>query len=147
MKFFITCAVLEFFISTFYRIVQVKDSRTQIETIINVYSLLLIGAIFIHETISCLIPRVLSENFKLITHYTGKGVLFIMVSFIYFSPSLGNQQNYSAYLLFFVGLICLFADCRVTTDPEATTGAGLPVAVLVHEDKPSNNPYDIPEDF
>jgi hypothetical protein len=152
LKFFITCAVLEFFISTLYRIVQVKDSRTQIESIINIYSLLLAGMIFLHEISECLIPKILTENFKMITHYPGKGILFIIVSFIYFSPTLGVQQNYSAYLLFFVGLICLFADCRKENSLEEVgmnnmnSDIEMPVETKTGVDK-QFNPYDIPDDF
>jgi len=53
------------------------------------------------------------ENFKLVTHYSGKGILYILISIIYFSPSLGNQQAYSAYLFLFVGILGLFADCKL----------------------------------
>jgi hypothetical protein len=147
MKFFITCVFFEFFISTLYRIVQVKDSRTQIETIINIYSLLITSLIVFHEFLACLIPKLLVENFNMITHYKGKGVLFIMISFIYFSPTFGVQQNYSAYLLFFVGVICMFADCR-GNEMNGPLGDGdieRPVET-VSVDKASN-PYDIPEDF
>jgi hypothetical protein len=151
MKFFITCAVLEFVTSTLYRIVQVKDSRTQIETIINLYSLLLTTFIFTHEVCECLVPRVISENLKMITHYQGKGALFIIISFIYFSPTLDVQQNYSAYLLFFVGLVCLFADCRkdaVLSNAEEDTKTEGDVSIEVKQSVDKKfNPYDIPDDF
>jgi hypothetical protein len=146
MKFFITCAFLEFFISTLYRTVEVKDSRTQIETIINIYSLLITILIVSHEFLACLLPKLLLENFKLITHYPGKGILFIMISLIYFSPTFGVQQNYSAYLLFFVGLICLFADCRKDEQFNLKVrDLELPVETVSMDKK--SNPYDIPEDF
>jgi hypothetical protein len=150
MKFFITCAFLEFFISTLYRIVQVKDSRTQIETIINLYSMLITTLIFIHEIMACLIPKLIVNNFNMITHYPGKGVLFIMISFIYFSPTLGVQQNYSAYLLFFVGVICLFADCgkNMITSPDDLDDITTEKPIeIVTDFKAKDNPYDIPEDF
>ena len=39
MKFFIICATLKFCFSLFYRMSIVAQSRNQLETIINIYSL------------------------------------------------------------------------------------------------------------
>lgn len=69
--------------------------------------------IFFSEFCSCFIIKSLIENFKLVTHYSGKGILYILISIIYLSPSLGNQQSYSAYLFLFVGIVGLFADCKL----------------------------------
>jgi hypothetical protein len=47
---------------------------------------------------------------KIITHYRGKGILFILISMIYTSPTMDDQQNYSAYLLFIVGVVLMFVN-------------------------------------
>lgn len=117
-KFFITCAVLKFFSSTLYRIYSIQNSRTQIESTINVYSLFIVGFVFFHEFLKCLLCKAFTDNLKLLTHYKGKGIAFILISFIYMSQSMGNQQNYSAYLLFFVGIILLFVDCKFESEGE-----------------------------
>jgi len=39
MKFFIICVTLKFCISIFYRMGNDSDSRNQLETVINIYSL------------------------------------------------------------------------------------------------------------
>ena len=164
-KFFIICAVLEFFISTLYRIYSIQDSRTLIETTINVYSLLIVGSCFIHEFMKCLLCKSFIENFKIITHYQGKGIIFILISIIYMSHSLGNQQNYSAYLLFAVGLLLIAADCKFVQETEEVSPA-LEKQVEINivpqysqrennyeenkieiPKKVASNPYDIPDDF
>jgi uncharacterized protein YacL len=119
-KFFIACSLLKFVSSTLYRVYSTKDSRTQIETTINIYCLFIVGAIFLHEFLKCFLCRVLTDNMKVMTHYTGKGIIFILISLIYMSHSFGNQQNYSAYLLFFVGIILVVIDCKFDNEYEKT---------------------------
>jgi hypothetical protein len=155
MKFLISCAAIEFNVSTFYRIYNVVDSRTQIETIINIYSIFFVLIIFTQEIFNCLVPKIITDNLSIITHYKGKGILYILISFIYYSPSLGKQQNYSAYLLFSVGLVCLFADIRFDktelveevkeVQNKTLEDASQPSKLIVQ--KINDNPYDIPEDF
>jgi hypothetical protein len=111
-KFFIGCATLKFFSSTLYRIYSNRESRTQMEATINIYCLFLVALIFLHEFLKCFLCKSLTDNIKIITHYKGKGITFILTSLIYMSHSMGTQQNYSAYLLFFVGIILLFVDCK-----------------------------------
>lgn len=165
---FIICAVIKFFSSTLYRIYSIQDSRTQLETIINVYSLFIIGAVFIHEFLKCLFLDVIKRNFGVFTHRQGQGFLFVLVSFIYMAKSLGVQQNYSAYLLFFVGIMLIisqfnFADQSQENDPfkrvieECKNEKNLQEVKIDVVDMNENsdrkevaaasNPYDIPEDF
>jgi hypothetical protein len=115
-KFLIICAVVKFFVSILYRIYSIKDSRTLLETTLNLYSLVIIGCVFLHEFLPCFLCQILVDNFKVISHYPGKGIIFILVSIIYMSHSLGNQQNYSAYLLFAVGIILIAADCKLVRE-------------------------------
>lgn len=115
-KFVIVCAALKFFSSTLYRIYDVQDSRTLLETMINLYSLLIMSMILLHEFIKCFLCRAITDNFKVITHYRGKGFVFILLSFIYMAPSLGTQQNYSGYLLFFSGLVLILIDLKFETE-------------------------------
>ena len=115
-KFLILCAAIKFFTSTLYRVYSITDSRTLIETTINIYSMLIIGCIFLHEFFKCFLCTGLIQNMKLITHYQGQGTAFILVSFIYMSRSLDSQQNYSAYLLFFVGIMLIALNCKFVND-------------------------------
>jgi hypothetical protein len=117
-KFFIACALLKFFSSTFYRVYSNRDSRTLMETTINIYCLFIVGVIFLHEFLKCFLCRILTENMKVLTHYSGKGVTFILTSIIYMSHSFGTQQNLSAYLLFFVGIILIVIDCKFDNQNE-----------------------------
>ena len=110
IRIFIFMAIIKFYISALYRLCEDKDSRKQLETTINIYSLFVLGIIFLHEFCNCLIPSFISDNFKMITHFSGKGILFILISIIFMNPLLGNQQNYSGYMLLCVGILSIFAD-------------------------------------
>jgi hypothetical protein len=87
------------------------------------------------------------------------------------SHSLGAQQNYTAYLLLFIGIVLIAADCKFTTnngEEDKTPFADSPVKKTYEmnsvtetntEEQPqqkleivspkvvSTNPYDIPDDF
>ena len=169
-KFLIICGFLQFSMTTFYRIISNKASRTLIETMINIYALLIVGCIFLHEFMKCFLCRSLVDNLKILTHHRGQGITFILISFIYMSHSLGAQQNYTAYLLLFIGIVLIAADCKFTSNIEddKTPFADSPVKKTYElnsatetnsEDQPqqkleivspkvvSTNPYDIPDDF
>ncbi len=143
------------------------DSRTLMETSVNIYSLLILGCVFLQEFMKCFLCDNLVENFKIITHYSGKGLIFILISFIFMSHQLGIQQNYSAYLLFSVGILLIASDCKLVSNDENSNKIGnsnkIEIEVLKICDtemnkslddfdvKPSKknsaNPYDAPEDF
>jgi hypothetical protein len=158
-KFLIICASINFLISTLYRLYSSQDSRTLIETMINLYSLFIVVSIFLHEFLKCFLLTSIVDNFKAITHLQGQGLLFILVSLVYMSRSLGTQQNYSAYLLFFVGIILIALDRKLTYEELKEERVSKPekdVEIVVEnitqeetkkEVKVTSNPYDIPEDF
>jgi hypothetical protein len=154
-KFLIICVFINFLVSTLYRMYSIQDSRTLIETMINLYSSFIIVSIFLHEFLKCFLLSSIIENFKAITHLQGQGLLFTLVSFVYMSRTLGTQQNYSAYLLFFVGVVLIALDRKFTYE-ELKEEARKDVEVVVQNSQPeetkkevkvTNNPYDIPEDF
>ena len=151
-----------------------QNKSKQLETVITIYSLLILGMIMMHEFCACCIPNSLKENFKIITFLSGKGIIFILISILFLNPLLGNQQEYSAYLLLSVGILCILADFKfdkneekdllkteiksgkinaVTLDSNRNeNNADMDVVVDISdtiESKPveSNNPYDIPDDF
>lgn len=159
-KFLIMCAVVNFLISTLYRLYSSQDSRTLIETMINMYSLFVVVSIFLYEFLKCFLFTSIIENFKAITHYQGQGLLLILISFIYMSRSLGAQQNYSAYLLFCVGIILIALDRNLAYEELKTESSkfqpekDLEIVVETKIDEPTSrevkvtsNPYDIPDDF
>ena len=177
IKFFILCSTVKFIISLMYRLYTIKESRIQFESTTNLYSLFIICAIFLHEFIPCFLCDVVTENFKAITNYKGKGILFILVSVIYMSPSMDDQNNYSSYMLFLAGTILIIADRNrnseisnphtgleiyASNDNKAskdlcelspiTSGQrnGVLTVTVVNESNPPRktlNPYEIPDDF
>jgi hypothetical protein len=116
-KFFIVCAAVKFYISTIYLAYVIKDSK-MIETFIDIYSIFIITLIVLHEFVSCIVFNFITENFKMITHNTGRGILLIMISFLYMPPTqaLSKQQNYSAVLLFSSGLILILLDIKIKSE-------------------------------
>ena len=112
IKVFIFGAIVKFYISALYRIGEGQPQRKQLETVITIYSLLILGMIMIHEFFTCCLPNILIEYFKLITNLTGKGIIFILISILFLNPLLGNQQMYSAYLLLSVGILSILADLK-----------------------------------
>lgn len=113
MKFLTFCSIIKFYISAINHIFDnKKDNRMQLEITINVYSLLILGMVFLNDFCNCFIPTIIVENFKLMTHFTGKGIIFILISIIFMNPMLGNQQNFSAYLLFCVGILSILTDLK-----------------------------------
>jgi hypothetical protein len=174
IKFLIFGAIVKFYISTLYRIGEEQSQRKQLETVISIYSLLILGIIMIHEFFACCIPNFLIENFKMLTNLTGKGLIFILISILFLNPLLGNQQVYSAYFLLSVGILSIIADLKFEKNEEKNLLkkeikshkiSSIPLesercesynnkdAIMdineTKESKPveNNNPYDIPDDF
>jgi hypothetical protein len=102
---------------------------------------------------------------KILTNYTGKGIINILVSFIYMSPSRGTQQNYSAILLFACGIVCIIADYKPsnpktafelaierskgkrTSINEEPMKSEIKIEIVDNTTKKVDNPYDVLEDF
>lgn len=115
MKVFIFSAIVKFYISAFYRMYEDQESRKQMEITVTLYSLLALGLVFFNEFFNCLVPKFVEENFKIITSNLGKGLLFIFISIIFMNPLLGNQQVYSGYLLFCVGILSIIANFNLVS--------------------------------
>lgn len=60
------------------------------------------------------------------------------------SPSLGNQQNYSAYLLLGIGIISIFADCKFerVNNSKLQFPKGTEKVAYIKEDFQSNRDAD-----
>ena len=175
MKVMIFGTIVKFYISALYRMGEGQEQRKQLETVITIYSLLILGMILIHEFFACCLPSLVVNNFKIITYLTGKGVIFILISILFLNPLLGNQQVYSAYLLLSVGILCILADFNFDKNEEKNLIKGeikshkitplpsesercnkddvvIEFSSTENESKESktvenNNPYDIPDDF
>lgn len=111
-RVFIFCAIIKFFITAIYSISSDTTLRKQLETTVTIYCLLILGIIFLHEFCNCLLPKPIEDNFKMITHFSGKGFIFILISILFMNPLLGNQQNYSGYMLLCVGILSVLADLK-----------------------------------
>jgi len=176
MRIFIFCSIIKFFITAIYRISEDQTVRKQLETTVNIYSLFILGIIFLYEFCNCLVPNFIVENFKIITNFTGKGIIFILISIIFMNPLLGNQQNYSGYMLLCVGILSIIADFKLDLNKieikkllklEEQTPKMIQIDIendknhsnsdnftrevkieISETEKPKiDNPYDIPEDF
>lgn len=76
--------------------------------------------------------------------YCIKYNLYCRISIIYFAPGLGEQQNYSAYLLLFTGIISIVLDCKF--DREKKSILAFPIGTekvpYVREDLESTSERD-----
>ena len=175
MKILFFIIITKTYISTIYRMHRHINSRTQIETTINIYCLFILAIIFLNEFFKCLMPEIIIDNLKLISNYSGKGIIFLMLSIIYVSPDVGIHQNISGYCLLTMGIICLLADVNWGKKNDKNEKSKLK-EVKNNENKNTeiniinntesnemeinfnqytrenqgakvNNPYEIPEDF
>lgn len=110
IKFFILCSAVKFIFSLLYRMYSNQESWAQFESTINIYSILMIVLILLQEFVPFLVFNLITENIKIISHYRGKGILFILIALVYTSPTMDDQQNYSAYFLLIVGAFLLFVN-------------------------------------
>jgi hypothetical protein len=173
MKFFIVCAIINFFTSVSYSAYYETHEGAALVTTVNFYSLLILCLIAIHEFLPCILPKIIERNFSIITHYPGKGLLLMLISVFYVSGVFSRQQNYSAFLLFFIGIILIFGEFEFKLRSsktlyeqamELSKSKGESSSRIergeneriYEETSPNNvpivnekkiNPYDIPDDF
>jgi hypothetical protein len=151
MKFLITISAAFLIIYLIYKLIDITDSRMQIDTFITIYSLLFLSIILIHEIRSSILPEAIIENLKLITHCQGKGLIYIVISIIYIPHRFEKFLNYAAYITLIVGILCELAVFNLVGknnsnyDNNQTMDDSTKSIKLVPSKK--DNPYDIQEDF
>ena len=107
LKLLITLVVLYFIFGVILQII-----LTLFQDIYNlitlIYILILILCTFIVEFSPFILNNYLIFIFPFLTHYTGRGAIYILIGFATISPELHYLLNYGGYGLIVIGILCLY---------------------------------------
>ena len=97
--YFIICVVLQMFSILFSDIYNI---------ITLTYILILVLCNFIVEFSPYILNNYLVFVFPFLSHYSGRGAMYILIGIATISPELNQLVNYGGYALIIVGLFCLY---------------------------------------
>jgi hypothetical protein len=107
LKILITIVVLYFFVCVILQMISILF--TDIYNIITLtYILILILCNFVVEFSPYILNNYLIFVFPFLSHYSGRGAMYILIGIIAISPELDKLLNYGGYALIFIGLLCLY---------------------------------------
>ena len=107
LKILITIVVLYFLVCVILQMISILF--TDIYNIITLtYILILILCNFVVEFSPYILNNYLIFVFPFLSHYSGRGALYILIGIIAISPELDKLLNYGGYALIFIGLLCLY---------------------------------------
>ena len=97
--YFLICVVLQMFSILFSDIYNI---------ITLTYILILVLCNFIAEFSPYILNNYLVFVFPFLSHYSGRGAMYILIGIATISPELNHLVNYGGYALIIVGLFCLY---------------------------------------
>ena len=97
--YFLICVVLQMFSILFSDIYNI---------ITLTYILILVLCNFIVEFSPYILNNYLVFVFPFLSHYSGRGAMYILIGIATISPELNQLVNYGGYALIIVGLFCLY---------------------------------------
>ena len=97
--YFLICVVLQMFSILFSDIYNI---------ITLTYILILVLCNFIVEFSPYILNNYLIFVFPFLSHYSGRGAMYILIGIATISPELNQLVNYGGYALIIVGLFCLY---------------------------------------
>jgi hypothetical protein len=107
LKILITIVVIYFIFSVILQI-----TSTLFDDIYNIitltYILILILCNFIVEFSPYILNNYLIFIFPFLSHYSGRGAIYILIGFATISPELIKWLNFGGYALIIIGLLCLY---------------------------------------
>jgi hypothetical protein len=107
LKILITIVVLYFLVCVILQMISILF--TDIYNIITLtYILILILCNFVVEFSPYILNNYLIFVFPFLSHYSGRGAMYILIGIIAISPELDKLLNYGGYALIFIGLLCLY---------------------------------------
>ena len=107
LKILITIVVIYFLICVILQIYSVLFSDIY-NTITLTYLLILILCTFIVEFSPYVLNNYLIFIFPFLSHYSGRGAIYILTGFVTISPDLTYLLNFGGYGLIIIGLLCLY---------------------------------------
>ena len=97
--YFVVCIILQMFSILF----------TDIYNIITLtYILILILCNFVVEFSPYILNNYLIFVFPFLSHYTGRGAIYILIGIATISPELDRYLNFGGYALIIIGLLCFY---------------------------------------
>ena len=107
LKILITIVVLYFLVCVILQMISILF--TDIYNIITLtYILILILCNFVVEFSPYILNNYLIFVFPFLSHYSGRGAMYILIGIIAISPELDKLLNYGGYALILIGLLCLY---------------------------------------
>ena len=107
LKILITIVVLYFLVCVILQMFSILFS--DIYNIITLtYILILVLCNFIVEFSPYILNNYLVFVFPFLSHYSGRGAMYILIGIATISPELNQLVNYGGYALIIVGLFCLY---------------------------------------
>ncbi len=107
LKIFITLVVIYFILCVILQIVSVLFDDIY-NTITLTYILILIICNFIVEFSPYFLNNYLIFIFPFLSHYSGRGAIYILIGFATISPELSYLLNFGGYALIITGILCLY---------------------------------------
>ena len=107
LKILITIVVIYFLFCVILQIISVLFNDIY-NTITLTYLLLLIICTFIVEFSPYILNNYIIFIFPFLSHYYGRGAMYILIGFATISPELSYLLNFGGYGLIIIGLICLY---------------------------------------
>ena len=107
LKILITIIVIYFLVCVILQIISLLFNDIY-NTITLTYILILIICTFIVEFSPYILNNYLIFIFPFLSHYSGRGAVYILIGFATISPELDNFLNFGGYALIIIGLLCLY---------------------------------------
>ena len=107
LKIIITIVVIYFLLCIILQITSVLLDDIY-NTITLTYILILTICNFIVEFSPYVLNNYLIFIFPFLSHYSGRGAVYILIGFATISPELSNLLNFGGYGLIIIGLLCLY---------------------------------------
>ena len=107
LKILITIVVLYYLICICFQIFSVLFDDVY-NTITLTYFLLIIICNILSEFSPYILHNYLLFVFPFLSHYSGRGAIYILIGVASISPELNTYLNYGGYLLMVIGLLCLY---------------------------------------
>ena len=107
LKIIITIVVIYFLLCVILQITSILLDNIY-KTITLTYILILTICNFIVEFSPYILNNYLIFIFPFLSHYSGRGAVYLLIGFATISPELSNLLNFGGYGLIIIGLLCLY---------------------------------------
>ena len=107
LKILITIIVIYFLVCVILQIISLLFNDIY-NTITLTYILILILCTFVIEFSPYILNNYLIFIFPFLSHYSGRGAVYILIGFATISPELDKFLNFGGYALIIIGLLCLY---------------------------------------